>query len=210
MTEESTIKNELTEAEIEKLKQQHAPGQHKIDMPNVKMAVIDPSEVEGEEAGAKTLGSMIGEIVWLMSQSPIHKHLSLADLEWALMPPVILGQYKLFRDGKKPVGAALWGYLSPEAEEKLKDVGRLAPQDWGNNARLDQEQGLVPTPGGTLWLVELIAPFHSEANKHREQMLADLMQSALKDKPFKLMHVNPETGRREEIVLGGNNTDKGF
>jgi cytolysin-activating lysine-acyltransferase len=168
-----------------------------IDLPKV-----DGAGMQGEEAGAKTLGSMIGEIVWLMSQSPIHKYLSLVDLEWALMPPVILNQYKLFRDGKKPVGAALWGYLSAEAEEKLKTVGRLAPQDWGNNARLDADEGLVPTPGGTLWLVELIAPFHNEANKHREQMLADLVQTILKGKPFRMMHVSPESGHREELIIG--------
>ena len=96
---------------------------------NVTPVAIPEIQTPNVGSPTKTMGSMIGEIVWLMSQSPVHKHLSLADLEWILMPPVILGQYKLFRDGQKPVGAALWGYLSVEAEEKLKTVGRLAPAD---------------------------------------------------------------------------------
>lgn len=161
----------------------------------------DLSKVNQSES-IRTLGSMMGEMVWLMSQSPIYKQLTLGDLEWLLMPPIILGQYKLFRDSeKKPVGAALWGYLSPEAEEKLKTVGRLDPQDWGNNAKLDPEQGLVATEGGTLWLVELITPFHSQKNQHREQILKDLVTNTLTDQPLKMMHFNTQTMKREEITL---------
>lgn len=161
-------------------------------------------------AAQKTWGSMIGEIVWLMSQTPGHKQLQLQDLEWLLMPAIILGQYKLFRDtppegapagSGRPVGAALWGYLDEAAEKRLKTVGKLQPQDWGNNAKLDEAQGLVRQPGGTLWLIEVIAPFHTDENKQRDQMIGDLMQSAFKGQPFKLMHVNPETKKREELVL---------
>ena len=174
------------------------PGQHKV---NIDLPKTDDIKLQGEDSGARTLGSMMGEIVWLMSQSAAHKHLALADLEWLLMPPIVLNQYKLFRDGSQPTGAALWAYLSDEAEQRLKTNGRLSPTDWGNNARMDPQRGLVPTEGGTLWLVELIAPFHHATNQHREQMLADLIQTAFKDKQFKLMHINPETGVREEIVL---------
>lgn len=181
-------------------------SQKRSTQESVGSGEADSRPVKGEKAGVRTLGSMIGEIVWLMSQSPTHKHLSLADLEWALMPPIVLNQYKLFRDGKRPVGAALWAYLSPEAEQRLKVAGRLAPNDWGNNAQFDQSQGLVSTPGGTLWLIELVAPFHNETNRQREQMLTDLMSSAFKGKLFKLMHINPETGRREELSLGQKNS----
>jgi len=43
----------------------------------------------------RTIGRMLGDIVWLMSQSPAHKHFSLADLEWMVMPPLALGQYRI-------------------------------------------------------------------------------------------------------------------
>jgi cytolysin-activating lysine-acyltransferase len=145
---------------------------------------------------------MIGEIVWLMTQSQGHKHLALSDLEWLLMPPVILEQYKIFREEDRPVGAALWGYLTEEASVRLQAAGRLAPQDWGNNAIMDADKGLVAQEGGTLWLVELIAPFHTDTNKHREQILADLMQTAFKGEKFNTIRIHPQTGIKEVITLG--------
>lgn len=175
-------------------------------MNDLKAEEQTPSAVnESDDDGSnKTIASMMGEIVWLMSQSEVHKHLSLADLEWLLMPPIILGQYKLFRDkNQKPMGAALWGYLDESAEKKLKTIGKLAPQDWGNNAALNEEKGLVQNQDGTLWLVELIAPFHTEENKHREQVLADLLATTQKGKQLKMMHVNPKTGKRESVTVGG-------
>ena len=151
----------------------------------------------------RTIGSMMGEIVWLMTQSPIHRKLSLADLEWLVMPPIVLGQYKLFRDeNQKPIGVALWGYLNEQAEKKLKTSGKLAPSDWGNGARLDPQKGLVANEGGTLWLVELIAPFHCNENSHREQMLADLIRTALEGQSVKFMHVDPATKQRTESAIG--------
>ena len=160
------------------------------------------NETYDEQEPIKSIGSMMGEIVWLMTQSPVHKHLSLADLEWALMPAIILGQYKIYREGKKPMAAALWGYLDEKAEERLKAAGRLAPQDWGNNAQLSEEDGLVRQDGGTLWLIELITPFHNDTNKHREQIVLDLTKTALKGQKFKMMHINPATGKREELNIG--------
>ena len=31
---------------------------------------------------AKTMSAVLGEIVWLMSQSPMHKQFFISDLEW--------------------------------------------------------------------------------------------------------------------------------
>ncbi len=151
----------------------------------------------------KTLGSMIGELVWLMTQSPIHRELALKELEWLLMPAVVLGQYKIFKNEQgSPIGAALWAYLTPDAEAKFKAKGKLEPEDWGNNATLDPAKGLIKQPGGTLWLIELIAPFHQPSNSHRELMIQDLLTTALKGEKLKMVHINPETQQKEEIELG--------
>jgi len=157
------------------------------------------------EQDTKTLGSMMGEIVWLMTQSPIHKLLSISDLEWLLMPPILLNQYKLFYHNGTPVGAALWGYLSEEGEMRLKTDGRIKREDWGNGSLINTINGIAPAPGGTLWLVELIVPFATTENQQRDQMLQDLLSTTLKNKPVKLMHINPTTSVREEIVLGEPN-----
>jgi cytolysin-activating lysine-acyltransferase len=156
-----------------------------------------------EKLAPTTLGTAMGEFVWLMSQSPVHKRLTIEDLEWLLMPPLLLSQFKIYYDEAQPIGAVLWGYLNEEAETRLKTQGRIHVEDWGNNATFSAEQGLVAHAGGTLWLIEFLTPFHTNENKHREFILGDLMENALKGKEFKLVCINPKTNKAEEITLGG-------
>ncbi len=147
---------------------------------------------------ARTISSMIGDMVWLMSQSQGHKYLTLVDLEWMVIPPLMLDQYKLYRDEQqRPVGLALWGYLNEDAEKKLHYSGKIAPTDWGNGAEISAEKGIEKKEGGTLWLIDIIAPFNTEDNKQKEKMLVDLINTAFKDAPFKMMRINPETGKKE-------------
>ena len=49
-----------------------------------------PPQAQPPEIGPKTVAAVLGEIIWLMTQSPRHKMLPLADLEWLVMPPVLL------------------------------------------------------------------------------------------------------------------------
>ncbi len=170
---------------------------------STKTSQSSPSSDNPQAKTMKTVSSTMGEIVWLMSQSSIHRYLSLADLEWLLMPPILLRQYKLYRDeDQKPIAAALWAYLSEESEKKFLSVGRLSPQDWGNNAQVNPEKGIMPNAGGALWLVELITPFHNENNNHREQIVNDLVNSALKGQEIKILQLNPDTGVKEVKVIG--------
>lgn len=143
----------------------------------------------GAQPAKPTVSHMLGEMVWLMTQSPTHKHFALADLEWLAMPALMLEQYRVFRGETTPVGLALWAWLSDEAEAKLEAGGhRLRPDEW--------------TSGNHLWLVDLVAPFATPDNKMVEQMLADLMQTALKGRRFKFHRTDPETGERTTIALG--------
>lgn len=95
-----------------------------------------------------------------------------------------------------------WGYLNEQAEIKLRNLGKLAPEDWGNNAKTDPVKGLVPTEGGQLWLVEIVAPFHTDENQHQEQIFSDLIQTTFKGKAFKFMKLNPTSRKREEVCIG--------
>ena len=105
-----------------------------------------------------TVASVMGEIVWLMTQSPVHKHLFLADLEWLVMPPVLLSQYRIFRVQDRPVGVAFWAFLTEEAEARLKGGNpRLRPDEW--------------KAGDRAWLIDLVAPFGKP-----EVMLKDLKE----------------------------------
>src|SRR3981189_1250176 len=98
----------------------------------------------------KTVAQVLGEITWLSTQTPPHKAIPLGDLEWLLMPAILLRQFRIFYKGEQPVGVALWA-LADELVAKRIDAGDclLAAVEWKG--------------GANLRMVELVAPFGGEA-----------------------------------------------
>jgi cytolysin-activating lysine-acyltransferase len=134
-----------------------------------------------------TVSHILGEMTWLLTQSPLHRTLAVGDLEWLVMPALIHRQFYIFRDGEKPVGLALWAKCDAAAEAKL-ERGMMEPEN-----RLTLEEW---TSGENVWLVELIAPFADPANRQREIMIADLVSGPLGGQAFKFHLTDPATGER--------------
>ena len=122
------------------------------------------------EGAARTVSQVLGEIVWLMSQSKLHKQFFISDLEWLVMTPVILQQFRMFYDQDKPIGVVLWASVDAEVSTRLaQGGGKMRPQDGKS--------------GNELWAVvlpdagqprQVIAPFGG----------APAMLKDLKDKVF--------------------------
>ncbi|MBV9984568.1 toxin-activating lysine-acyltransferase [Bradyrhizobium sp.] len=126
--------------------------------------------------------AVLGQVVWLMMNMPQYRHVFLADLEWMVLPPILLSQYRLFRAGDHVVAFAAWAYLSEDAEARLQGPNpRLAPSDWKS--------------GDRLWLIDLHAPFGQQ-----ELALKELRDTALKGKAFK-MHRWTQQGRQVVEIL---------
>jgi cytolysin-activating lysine-acyltransferase len=108
-----------------------------------------PSGVQAEPA-PKTVSQVLGEITWLMTQSPRHKALALGDLEWLVMPAILLKQFRIFYKGEQPVGVALWA-LADDLVAKRIDAGdkRLTAVEWKS--------------GGQMRIVDVVAPFGGDA-----------------------------------------------
>lgn len=160
----------------------------------------------------RTVAEALGQIVWLLSQSPIHRELKIKDLEWSFMPPVLFEQFRIFRFGplpgiddpaklapagldKKaieqlPLGVAIWAKLSAEAEAKLEKGEHLTVEEWRS--------------GDRVWLVEMISPFATPQNKLSEAMLLDLIQGPFKTTAFSLHRTDPKTGRRDKILMSSH------
>src|SRR4051812_14928656 len=102
------------------------------------------------EAAAKTVAQVLGEIAWLMTQSPRHKAMALGDLEWLVMPAILLRQFRIFYKGEQPVGVAFWA-LADDLVAKRIDAGdhRLAAVEWKSGTRLR--------------IVDIVAPFGGES-----------------------------------------------
>lgn len=129
------------------------------------------------EGAAKKVSEVLGEIVWLMSQSPLHKQFFISDLEWLAMTPILLQQFRLFYDKDKPIGVAFWATVNEEVEERLK-VGttRLRPQDWKS--------------GDRLWVVEVIAPFGGA-----EEMVKDLKAKVFAERELNFLMIDSQEQR---------------
>jgi cytolysin-activating lysine-acyltransferase len=98
----------------------------------------------------KTVAQVLGEITWLMTQSPRHKAIALGDLEWLVMPAILLRQFRIFYNGEQPVGVALWALVDDLAAKRI-DAGdrRLTAVEWKS--------------GAIMRIIELVAPFGGEA-----------------------------------------------
>jgi cytolysin-activating lysine-acyltransferase len=113
------------------------------------------------ESPPKTVAQVLGEIAWLMTQSPRHKSVPLADLEWLVMPALLLRQFRIFYSGEQPVGVALWA-LADDLVAKRIDAGdnRLAAVEWKS--------------GSNMRIIDIVAPFGGEAEMRGQ--IANLRQ----------------------------------
>jgi cytolysin-activating lysine-acyltransferase len=140
---------------------------------------------ELSKGGVAPPDAVLGQVVWLMMNMPIYRHVFLTDLEWMVMPPIMLTQYRLFRADNRVVAFAAWAHLSEAAEARLQEPNpRLAPADWRS--------------GDRLWLVNLFAPFG-----HQEVALKELEQTAFAGKTFRMHRRGPDGKMAVVEVVGG-------
>lgn len=158
-----------------------------------------PPEDPSGSSDLTTVSHLLGEITWLLTQSPLHRELKLADLEWLVMPAMLAGQLYVFRDGNKPVGLALWACCTADAEAKLEQ-GLLEPS---NRLTVDEW-----TSGDRVWLVDLVAPFADASNRQIELMLADLAAGPLRGQEFRFHRTDDETGKRGIVVIEADAGDR--
>lgn len=114
----------------------------------------------------KTVSQVLGEVTWLLTQSPVHKQLFISDLEWFVMPAVLLEQFRIFHGEQHPVGVALWARVSEDTDARLRSGAfKLRPDEW--------KGGDIP------WLIELIAPFGGQ-----QEIMADLSAAIFPNEAF--------------------------
>jgi cytolysin-activating lysine-acyltransferase len=138
-----------------------------VETPNGGAKLAQPGTSGSSEANRLTA---IGHAMFLMARSPIHRHLMITDLEWLVLPPIMLGQFRLWQDNGKPLGFTSWAYLGEEAEDRIvnKGIRRLMPTDWKS--------------GDALWLIDFVAPFGKQ-----EDMAKELRESTHAGKTIKML-----------------------
>lgn len=138
--------------------------------------------VATKSEAAVTLSSVLGEVVFLMMTPPSHKHLFLTDLEWLVMPPLTLRQFRLWRQGTRPIGFASWAFLSEEVAERVRGgVRKLKPADWKS--------------GDNAWLMDVVAPNAEFA----QQMVEELKKTVFPGQVLKGLRPRAD-GNGSEVV----------
>lgn len=118
---------------------------------------------------------MLGECVALLARDSRFGRMSLSDLEWAVLPALVNGQYMMMRGSMRrpkeggppvatntaiPLGLALWAKVSDEVSEKLAGQLRanagyqLGPGEWRN--------------GENIWVLALVCPPSATAALRRQ------------------------------------------
>lgn len=143
-------------------------------------------EVKSEEGAAGPGGApaldVIPQVLWLLTQSPQHKFMFLADMEWYFLPPFQLQQFRVFHKDKQPMAYACWAFVSDEVDERLASgMVRLRPDEWRS--------------GKNAWLIDLVAPFGAG-----EMLLKKLKEQVFKDHPVKTI-VPGEDGKPKVVEL---------
>jgi cytolysin-activating lysine-acyltransferase len=136
----------------------HSPNGNSPSASSAASSVFTEAAPSG---AAKKVSEVLGEIVWLMSQSPIHKRLFIQDLEWFVMTPILLRQFRLFYAKDRPLGVVVWSYANDEVASMLAEgTTKLRPQDWDGRPKPAVPGQPSSTPDTTqVWVVEVIAPF---------------------------------------------------
>lgn len=98
---------------------------------------------------------LLGPISWLMLQQSATRNIFLGDLEWRVMPALVLDQARLHMRDESPTAFVSWAFLSQQAIDRYRlPPHRLAPSDWKS--------------GDQIWVVDLVAPFGGGQEAIRE------------------------------------------
>jgi cytolysin-activating lysine-acyltransferase len=60
----------------------------------------------------------------------------------------------------------------------------------------------------SVWLVDLVAPFATQENRHREIMIADLISGPLRGQAFSFHQTDSQTGKRSARHVPADAGDK--
>lgn len=142
------------------------------------MSSVPPSVAPQHTAADKTVAQMLGEITWLLTQSPIHKQLFVGDLEWFCMPPIMHRTFRMFYGPQSPAAVVMFARVSAETDARLEAGGyKLRPDEW--------------VGGDIRWLIEMVAPFGAQ-----DEIMADFATHIFPNQSFKYHRVNA-AGARE-------------
>jgi cytolysin-activating lysine-acyltransferase len=132
---------------------------------NTKTTDMGPDEMEKLADFAKEKAQLVmekipllGPVTWLMMQQSGTRHTLISELEWRVMPALVLEQAKLYMREHAPLAFVTWAKLSPAVVERyITSPHHLMAADWNS--------------GGQVWIIDLFTPFGGAS-----EVMADLRE----------------------------------
>ncbi len=124
-----------------------------------------------------------GGAVSLFMRSPAHRHYTMADLEWCLLPALKLNQFMAgeakLPDGRAvPTALVLWARVSAEVDARLSAAPRypirLHPNEWQS--------------GDVIWIIDAVGE-----PKAVQECMEALAKTAFQGKQVKMLKSNNST-----------------
>jgi hemolysin-activating ACP:hemolysin acyltransferase len=153
-----------------------------------------PEGIDQAQMGAalsKLISASIGDLAMVMARSPGHKHHSLADIEWMVLPAVLSGQFYVAEAASKergfraPIACVTWASVSDEVDRHLRaDAARkirLRPDEW--------------TSGEHVWLVDMAGDARALSGA-----LKGLLETRFKDKVVNVATRSADGATRVETL----------
>lgn len=132
-------------------------------------------------AADKTVAQMLGEITWLLTQSPAHKQLFVGDLDWFILPPLAHRTFRIFYGPQTPAAVVLFARVTEETDKRLRaGAYKLRVDEWLG--------GSIP------WLIEMVAPFGAQ-----DEIMNDFATHIFPGEAFNYHRLN-EQGQREVMT----------
>ena len=115
--------------------------------------LADVAKAQAERVMGKI--PVLGAVCWLMMQQAGARHTLLSEMDWRVMPPLVLEQAKLYMRDNAPIAYVSWAKLSAATAQRfLEAPHHLMAADWKS--------------GDQVWIIDLIAPFGGTAEVMKE------------------------------------------
>jgi cytolysin-activating lysine-acyltransferase len=157
---------------------------------NAHTAPNNASDKKGHNGSAQDLAAakaalaklpILGPAIWLYARDPLRKFTFMADIDWVLVPPVILDQCRLYTKDEIPFAFFTWAKVSDVVDQRLRSgVPRIAPHEWQS--------------GDHLWLLDVVTPFGQ-----LEEMVVELHKAQFPGQKISALLPDPQQGNQLKV-----------
>lgn len=100
-----------------------------------------------------------GPVMWLYARDPQRRFTFTADMDWRLMPPLVLDQCKLYNKQELPWAFFSWAKVNDAVHARLQGANaNIAPHEWHS--------------GSHVWLIDAVMPFQPD-----EALLSEVLRA---------------------------------